>query len=259
MTRKHWGIALTVLATVALLVVVILTIRNSDDDTSTSAEPTSSEEAPAAPPAIPGQIIADKVGRQVLVPNNLDGEPLSTTTDNGGSCQDVRSPAGIQIQKIHNRFVLFSTDSGPTKIVNGVPSGYADGPRGAILAGINTLELIYGGGDITREVMLNHMVLPAERRAEVMATTAPPASDRENNVPAAIAFKIASCSDRGVVVQFAVPMPTDNTGDRSQSAWLGRSQLVVKDGGEWKVASSEGAFEDLGEITDKTGWTRWTT
>src|SRR5699024_7944725 len=120
MTKRTWIATAALLATVivALVVVVAVTSGRGNETTQPETHGETSEPHPQTPPAgTPAAgVELDAVGRQVVIPDNPGGDVLSTSTDDGGTCEDIRSPADVQIQRVHGFPVLFSTDSGPTRI-----------------------------------------------------------------------------------------------------------------------------------------------
>lgn len=257
MTKSKWiSVIVVVLAAVIALVVTLLMLTRTDETESTPAveqqEPTPSEQEGDTGRSGSG-IELDAAGRQVVIPDNPAGDLLSRDTDGGGTCEDIRSPADVEVQRVHHHQILFSTDSGPTEIVDDIPVGYAEGPRGAVLAAINYAQLMRGGGEITRSVYLDRMVTSEEISEEIRTGDIP-----EQTKPLTVgsaAFRVTSCSERAVGVDVAFDVVADEDGRLDPPEWSAFSLLVVKDGGEWKLDADHARTID--RVIDKGGWVTW--
>lgn len=261
MQKKNLGVLLIVCAALAtVVVVVVMLVRGPQESAETTSAPT-----PAAQPEQnaqtdqvedAGSITTDPLGRQVFVPSARGGDVLSSTADDGGTCQDIRRPEALQIQRINAYPVLFSTDTGPTEVVNSTPSGYAEGPRGAVLAGINTYMLMMSGGTPSKEIARAHIL--AEREVLDGLRDAPAGfNPPELRVLSTVAYRVRSCTDRAVVIEYAMPQMGDESGVFPEPKWRVISTLVVKDEGRWKLSVSNDAFHDLGFTNDREGFTEW--
>lgn len=258
MTKKNWiSIGALVALVLVVLVIVVTVVNKKEDGAQPETQRQTSQPRPPAPrdSTAAAGVTLDAVGRQVFIPDNPGGDVLSTSTDDGGTCEDIRSPANVQIQRVHGAPVLFSTDSGPTRISNEIPVGYADGPRGALLAGINFMHLMRGGGDITTSVFLDHMVLDDQTRNRMESAQAPQ-RDNENRVGSP-GFKVTSCTENAVGLQIAIDQVGDSKAPFDTPRWRAFSLLVVKDSGEWKLAFDDNTVRDLGLVRSQDGWTTW--
>ena len=261
MTKRTWIATAALLATVIVaLVVVVVVVNKSAEDSTQAAPPTLSdnpdgEQSPPPPPG--GAVETDLSGRQVLIPANRSGDILSTSTDDGGTCEDIRSPQGLQIQRINQYPILFSTDSGPTRIEGSVPTGYADGPRGAVLAGANYLWLLQSGGTPGKDTVRNHMVVDDVFRETMESELTDGFNTEGNSLGAAKAFKVRSCSERGVVIDYAYDLFGDATGAFPEPKWIVQSVLVVKSDDEWKLSMREGSYTNRGVTENREGFTTW--
>lgn len=261
MTKKNWISIGALLALVIVVLVVVVAVVNKDEDTpAPTSTPAQAEEAagePSPPPPAPGAIETDLSGRQVIIPTNQSGDIVSTSTDDGGTCEDIRSPRGLQIQRINQYPILFSTDSGPTRIQGSVPTGYADGPRGAVLAGANYLWLMQSGGTPGKDTVLNHMLVEDRLRQAVEREIEDGFNTERNSLGAAMAFKVRSCSERAVAIDYAYDLFGDSSGPFPEPKWLVQSVLVVRQDDQWKLSLTEGSYTDRGVTENRGGFTTW--
>ncbi|WP_163377155.1 hypothetical protein [Dietzia sp. Alg238-R159] len=239
---------------------IVVAVTRGEDAPAPSSTPAQADQPgsaqPASPPA-PGAVETDLSGRQVIIPTNQSGDILSTSTDDGGTCEDIRSPRGLQIQRINQYPILFSTDTGPTRIQGSVPTGYADGPRGAVLAGANYLWLMQSGGTPGKDTVRNHMVVDDVFRETMEAELADGFNTERNNLGAPMAFKVRSCSDRAVVIDYAYDLFGDATGAFPEPKWIVQSILMVRDSNEWKLRFAEGTHTSRGVTENREGFTTW--
>ena len=261
MSKRTWITTAALLAAVVIaLVIVVAVVNRSQGDTQTEQTPAGPEPTELAPEPSAGEsgtVETDLSGRQVVVPTNPAGDILSDSTDGGGSCEDLRSPAGIQIQRINMYPLLLSTDSGPTQTDGAVPTGYADGPRGALLAGTNYLWLLQSGGTPSKEVARDHVVADEEFQRIMEAEVEDGFNSERNNLGAPVSFKVRSCSQDAVVIDYAYDLFGDANGPFPKPKWAVQSVLVVKDSGQWKLSMREGSYTDRGIADDREGFTTW--
>lgn len=260
MTKRTWISIIAVVAAVIIALVIVVIVVSRDSDTPPASAPAQSVETttarePSQP--TPGSVETDLSGRQVVIPQNAAGDILSTEADDGGTCEDIRSPRGLQIQRINMYPILFSTDTGPTRIQGSVPTGYADGPRGAVLAGANYLWLMQSGGTPGKDTVRNHMVVDDVFRETMEAELADGFNTERNNLGAPMAFKVRSCSDRAVVIDYAYDLFGDASGAFPEPKWIVQSILMVRDGNEWKLRFTEGTHTSRGVTENREGFTTW--
>ncbi len=260
MTKRNWISIAALIAVVIVVLVIVVAVTRGEDAPAPSSTPAQADQPgsaqPASPPA-PGAVETDLSGRQVIIPTNQSGDILSTSTDDGGTCEDIRSPRGLQIQRINQYPILFSTDTGPTRIQGSVPTGYADGPRGAVLAGANYLWLMQSGGTPGKDTVRNHMVVDDVFRETMEAELADGFNTERNNLGAPMAFKVRSCSDRAVVIDYAYDLFGDATGAFPEPKWIVQSILMVRDSNEWKLRFAEGTHTSRGVTENREGFTTW--
>lgn len=260
MTKKNWISISALIAVVLVVLVIVISIVNKDADapaTQTPAQPEQQESEQSPPPPDPGAVETDLSGRQVMIPVNQSGDILSTSTDDGGTCEDIRSPQGLQIQRINQYPILFSTDTGPTRIEGSVPAGYANGPRGAVLAGANYLWLMQSGGTPGKDTVLNHMIVEDKFRQAVEDEITDGFNTERNSLGAPMAFKVRSCSDRAVVIDYAYNLFGDASGAFPEPKWTVQSVLVIKSDDQWKLSLTEGSYTDRGVTENREGFTTW--
>ncbi|NKV32787.1 hypothetical protein GS921_24360 [Rhodococcus hoagii] len=260
MNKRAWTSIIAVLVAVIIALVVVVMVVNRDGDTPPDAAPeqsgeTTVERAPSQP--TPGAVDTDLSGRQVVIPQHPAGDILSTEADDGGTCEDMRSPKGLQIQRINMYPVLFSTDSGPTRIEGAVPTGYADGPKGALLAGTNYMWLMQSGGTPGKETVRDHMVTDDEFRQIIESEVKDGSNTERNTLGAPMAYKVRSCSADAVVIDYAYDLFGDANGPFPEPKWSVQSVLVVKDEGEWKLSMREGSYTNRGVTENREGFTTW--
>lgn len=261
MTKRTWLTAAAILATVLVVLVVVVTMVSRDQDSPSGPETTTPAEPPTGgdemPSAAPGTVESDLSGRQVVIPTNQSGDIVSDSTDDGGTCEDLRSPEGLEIQQVNMFPLLFSTDSGPTRIDGAVPTGYADGPRGALLAGTNYIWLMQSGGTPGKETVRNHMVVDEVFQETMESELADGFNTERNSLGAPVAYKVRSCSDDAVVIDYAYDLFGDANGPFPEPKWIVQSVLVVKDAGEWKLSMREGSYTNRGVTENREGFTTW--
>lgn len=261
MTKQKWIVVVSVLATLVLLLVVVAMVAGKETDEPGAAEaaaPTQPPPQPAIPAASDaGTIETDLSGRQVRVPTNPAGDILSSETDDGGSCEEIRSPAGMQIQRVNMYPLLFSTDSGPSKVEGAVPTGYAPGPRGAVLAGSNYLWLMQSGGTAGKQTALDYVVADAGFAELVESEVAEGENTTRNTLGAPVAFKVRSCSTEAVVIDYAYEVFGDESGPFSEPKWLVQSVLVVRENEQWKLSMRKGSYVNRGITDPLEGFTTW--
>ncbi|WP_348542280.1 hypothetical protein [Dietzia kunjamensis] len=260
MTKKNWISIAALIAVVIVVLVIVVAVTRGEDAPAPSSTPAQADQpgsAQSASQPAPGAVETDLSGRQVIIPTNQSGDILSTSTDDGGTCEDIRSPQGLQIQRINQYPILFSTDSGPTRIQGSVPTGYADGPRGAVLAGANYLWLMNSGGTPGKDTVLNHMVVEDKLRDAVEKEITDGFNTERNYLGAPMAFKVRSCSDRAVVIDYAYDLFGDSTGAFPEPKWTVQSVLVVRNDDQWKLSLTEGSYTDRGVTENREGFTTW--
>lgn len=264
MTKRRWITTAALLAAVIVALMVVVAVVNRGQDTPKSETGPSADPAPetsASAPlgsenSSPGSIETDVLGRQVIVPNSRSGDVLPGQADDGGTCENISSPAGMQIQRINAYPVLFSTNSGPTKSDGAVPTGYAEGPRGAVLAGINSYMLMMSGGTPGREMVLDH-VAASDKVRQSLSDVAEGYDSGPSKQIASVAFRVRSCTDAAVVVEYALPQLGDETAAFPDPKWRVVSILVLKEQGQWKMSVDKEAFHDKGITENREGFIEW--
>lgn len=267
---KIWiGVIASVVVIVLVMVGFVVASWGGDDEDATAGE-TPSGSNYTAPESVPGATgfgtpTTDFIGRRVMIPNNPAGEVLDQDVpgDRGG-CDPARpvvSPSGVMIQRTFDVSNLFSTSDGPTRVDGNLAVGYRQSPQGAVLAAWNIYKRMTVGGDVSESVIFNQVVLTDKQRNDVAALgpLGGPGID-----PAALkfdlaaeAFRVLSCDQDFVSIEYAVIQPGDEKGLFPERRWLGYRLAVVWRDGDWKLlpdatGMSPAPYTSLGE-----GWTTW--
>ncbi|MGV9638101.1 hypothetical protein ACWDO0_28325 [Nocardia rhamnosiphila] len=249
--------------------VIVLATGGQDDDSETAGPPATSTVAPTTAPSTAtgfGTPAVDMFGRRVDIPNNPAGQPLDQSAPQrkpGDPDWLTAAPAGTRDkggwQRVAGAAVPFSTSDGPTRIRDGVPTGYAHTPQGAALAAAYVLwETSARPGDrVLRERMV---VMSDSELAEfdrLKAQGRLPENQPESvtrYMVAPDAFKVVSWADDLCVLELATRAQPDGNG---VSRWVSNQLPMVWDGTGWRLRLP--ADQRLRQETVHTlaGWTPW--
>ncbi|MFF0494334.1 hypothetical protein ACFYTQ_35400 [Nocardia sp. NPDC004068] len=267
------GVIAAIVFVVLLIVMgtVVLVTRGGDGGGKPTTQPTPS----SAPSPGPGTAIGfgtpqvDLFGRRIDVPNNRYGQPLEQTAAQRKPTDPdllTAAPAGTRgaeakggWQRVFGAVVPFSTSDGPTRIDNGVPTGYAHTPQGAALAAAFTLwEPAARPGDRTlRERMV--VMTPADfaRFDQLGSSGALPDQLPESKTRYMIApdaFKVVSWAGDMCVLDLATRTDASAIGSPQ---WLSNQIAMVWDGSSWKMQLPADQKLPQETISSLTGWTLW--
>ncbi|GAA1083343.1 hypothetical protein [Tsukamurella spumae] len=143
---RSWTLPASIIFIVAILLGAVLVYLIPDDDKAPQqgAQTPSPTAGPTSSPSGDGRDKfgtprVDATGRSVQVPANPSGQVLPQTGSPAFTASDpawlTGSPKGLMWQSIYNGVVVpFSTSDGPTSLVDGVPTGFARTPQGAVMA-----------------------------------------------------------------------------------------------------------------------------
>ncbi|MGW5440469.1 hypothetical protein [Nocardia asteroides] len=267
-----------VLAVVIVVVIVIAGIASAivlrDRNSAPAAtSPTTSAVLPTAPRPSGtagefGTPEIDEFGRRVDVPVDPAGQPLPQTGAQrkpGDPDWLTGAPAGTRDKGGWQRVgagevVPFSTSDGPTRVVDGVASGYAHTPQGAALAAAYVVWRI--SAEPGNKALWEHALLttPAdmdryssERAAGRLPDTLP--GDMARLLRAFDAFRVTSFAEDLAVVELAMRSEPDSSGSprwatmRLPMHWDDTDQM-------WRLKPFFGK-PPLIPVSSLAGWTTW--
>ncbi|HAT1158371.1 TPA: hypothetical protein I8W37_002065 [Corynebacterium striatum] len=200
---------------------------------------------------------SDLFGRDIKVPSNGVGNPLTEQVSTDPSCDSADSQKAV-IQASHAVQTLWSESSGPSAVNEGVPSGYAHTPEGAMLAAWNSNLLFHRGGDLAQTVLEQSFTgKNAQEAQDALKGNSAPTSDSAVEMQAPSAYRITSCDDSRVIGDVAMPLPTDDKGNPDNKSWgVVRVSATWKDG-DWKAELDEADQPLEEEVSNLDGWSRW--
>lgn len=266
------GLSILVIGTIiAGAVWVLFTNRGGDGTAPSPADPTlPAVTAPAGSGSqesdlkdLFGAPSADVFGRTLEVPLNPLGAALPQRASKTNSNPSA-APEGLMWQKVYGAAMPFSTSDGPTGVAaNGVPSGFAQTPRGAILAGMQAMRrLVAAPRDQLPALRDAMMTVPTGVPAESLAALVPSFTLSQDEVfaasPVPLAFKVTEA--RKDYVHFEVASPVaGQLQARNIVAIRTWTDMVWKDG-RWKmVVSTESTSAEARYVYGvlDSSWVRW--
>lgn len=202
----------------AVFIVAVLAIVGTKlfSDPSRSVNEAQSESATS--PAVRGQVspaqkgswTATAQGVPVYLPDNEDGEVLTEelAASEMKACDPMsnpRAPEGNRVEQVHDRYLVFSTTDGPSRIEDGVPVGYAHTPAGAMVAYYNASAAIApihedGSHDPLSKKAWNRLIEPGLDLDSIPVSKGIYSRD-EAAFP--FFFRVVGCNDETVTVEFA--------------------------------------------------------
>lgn len=206
-----------------------------------------------------GQSDADIFGRNIKVPKNGVGVPLTKEAPDTNSTCDVKDKQPATIQVSHSMQTLWSEKAGPSNVDDSVPAGYAHSPEGAMMAAWNGNALQYHGGDTLKPVLEKLFTGPnATQKLESIPAGPIPSMGSTTEMQAPSAFRITSCNEERVIGDIAMPMPTDSEGNPDKKAWGVIRVSAVWEDGDWKAELDEVEQPIEDEVSNLDGWSQWT-
>lgn len=208
----------------------------------------------------------DDFGRRVDIPKNGVGQALPQTSGHRTPADGdwlTAAPAGTQgkggWQRVYGASVPFSTSDGPTRIVDGLATGWSHTPQGCALAAVYVMyqELARPDNRQLRERLM--ALTPAQWAAydQAKASGKLPATAPETVtrwMVAFDAFKISGYADDLCTVRLATRARADKVGG---SQWLSSEVAMVWDG-TWRRRPPPGEGDLPQEkVPSLTGWTPW--
>lgn len=248
---------------------IVLVTGGSDDEPDATAPRPS---APAAPPSASSSATGfatptvDQFGRRVDIPNNPAGQPLEQSVPSRTPTDPqwlTAAPAGTRDkggwQRVSGASVPFSTSDGPTRIEDGVPTGYAHTPQGAALAAAYVMwETSARPADrVLRERMV--VMSPDELdqfdrlNADGRLPDRPPEQVTRHMV-APDAFRIVSWDEDLCVLNLATRAEPDANG---VERWVSNQLAMIWDGTGWRLRLSEDQQLRQETVQTLVGWSRW--
>lgn len=275
--KALWVIIIAVGVVVAILIGWLVGTFSGDNDpdgedhsrgqispnSETEATPSFEEVPPSSGESGFSTSTQDYLGREVLEPNNPLGESLGEVRDvTSGTCSEGEkgSAADVSIQGTLPA-TLWSTEDGPSKLDNGVPTGYSKSPRGGVLAAWNYWVLTNRTDDVGWEVLDNHLELTEEESESIDSEprTSEPVDPESPSMKqiAPTAYKVTSCSDDYIVFDVARSVDYNDSGERlSDPEYVSLRMAVVWKDGDWKLQMSSIENSPLA-VEDIDGWAKW--
>lgn len=266
-SKQKWLIG----GAIALVVVLIAAAFAwfAGDDTEPDA-PTAQPTTPAVPTqgnnggtgfADPA---TDTFGRKIYVPNNPAGQSLPQR-DPGArvECDPGQLPTtqgGMTIQRNFDMVMLYSETDGPTRVDGDLARGYSHSPQGAALAAWNIWHRMREGGDVTKQVLLEQTVHDAALQKELETNPVPPGLrtvEQKRSMVAPDGFRILSCDDDFVVLEYAVRQIADENGALAAPRWVGMQWSMLWRDGDWKMQTADDSGKSGAVHTTLDGFTTW--
>ena len=208
----------------------------------------------------------DVFGRRVDVPNNPAGQvlPQDPSKEHKPSDQDwlTAAPTGITAahgwQRVFGASVPFSSSDGPTRITDGLATGYSHTPQGAVLAAAQiTYRLNARPADrdlYVRQVKANAAQLAAYDKARS-------AGRLPQQQPGGVAwylwlpggFRVENCADDLPVVR----LPTRGPVNDGKQLWAAVRLVMVWDNGDWRLKPTDASGSQTEYVDSLDGWTKW--
>ena len=189
--------------------------------------------------AVPGQWSVDYLyQRPVWTPHNFEGD-LPNTRDlvDGGfdACKtgEVTLDGETHQQYVYGRYLPVNSQSGPSRMENGVPAGYAHSPQGAVLFALALMS--YGKPDAGDEVGFaiddawwsTYQPLQDEQSGYASREGLP--SARAVMLPPPSFYRVVDCSESVVVVEVGIDFSASGDG-----AFATALPLYWRDG-DWEL------------------------
>ncbi|WP_194829284.1 hypothetical protein [Nocardia sp. XZ_19_231] len=215
--------------------------------------------------------VTDQLGRKVLMPRNPAGvvQPQRDPSGVRSECAPaapITSPEGVQIQRSFNFSILTSATDGPARLDGLTPRGYRRSPQGAALAGWNFAARLMAGGAPQHEALDKVAVLtPSERtQLDALSATSAPTSDKAAKylqmMLAPEAFRVLSCDQDFVAVEWALRADADAAGRPTTEKWVGHRLNLLWRNGDWSAQMIR-EHQSIGSgkrYASLEGWTTWT-
>ncbi|KXO95788.1 hypothetical protein AXK56_16380 [Tsukamurella pulmonis] len=265
------GLSILVITTIIAGAVWVLFTNRTDEK---ADSPAASSVPPATAPAETngqdpdvrdqfGAPSADVFGRALEVPLNPLGAVLPQRAGKNPTNPSA-APEGLMWQKVYGAAVPFSTSDGPTKVgADGVPSGFSQTPRGAILAGMQVMRRLVGAPRNQVPALRSEMMtVPAGMPQESLESLVPTFTLTQDEIfaasPIPLAFKVTEA--RKDYVHFEVASPVSGQLQaRNIVAIRTWTDMVWKDG-HWKmVVSTENVPAEARYVYGAldSNWVRW--
>ncbi|MFF3571184.1 hypothetical protein [Nocardia jiangxiensis] len=208
----------------------------------------------------------DVFGRRVDVPNNPAGQvlPQDPGKEHRASDQDwlTAAPTGITAQhgwqRVFGASVPFSTSDGPTRIADGLATGYSHTPQGAVLAAAQiTYRLNARPAD--RDLYVHQVKASAQQLAaydKARSAGRLPQQQPEQvtrYLVAPDAFQIENYADDMAIVRLAARGPTND----GKQLWAAVRLVMVWDNGDWRLKPTDASGSQTEYVDSLDGWTKW--
>ncbi|NMD57993.1 hypothetical protein [Tsukamurella columbiensis] len=264
--RLNWtlisGLFIAVIVIVAVVILAVPSTRPNLDGPNATGPSTTVARPPSADTGADvrsqfGTPRVDINGRRLEVPSNAVGIALPQAGGPAFTATDPEwltgPPRGLMWQYLFNGVAMpFSTSDGPSKIVNGVPEGFARTPQGAVMAAWQlTFRLTYETDGGRRQSLLDRGTISdgsagaADARQQLerldgrTQSTTWAGGGGPGNVP--VGVRVSEFSGEYALVSFVFGLPGDTSkGVRTDM------QVVWRDG-MWKLplpALGTGATEN---------------
>lgn len=268
-SKQKWLIGAAVLLVLVLTATAFAWFAGNDGTTTTTAPTTAPTTSAAAGQGNNGESgfatpTADTFGRKIYVPNNPAGQPLPQH-DPGPrvECAPGQQPTaqgGMTIQRNFDMVMLYSETDGPTRIDGDLARGYSHSPQGAALAAWNIWHRMREGGDVTKQVLLEQTVHDADLQKKLETEPVPESGrtvEQKRSMTVPDGFRVLSCDDDFVVLEYAVRQIADETGALREPRWIGMQWSMLWRDGDWKMQTANDSGKSGAVHTTLDGFTTW--
>lgn len=263
--KRNVGVIVAAVVVIVAIIIAAVTFAGNGDESPSTDNPDTTEQAPGEPTAdTPNEgssaqgfdsPTVDFLGRKVLTPRNGVGVPRGNLRQTEDVCaQKESAAAGIEMQATEPT-TLWSKSDGPASVESGAPTGYSRTVQGASVAAWNYYSVMYRN-DASAEWIAKNRVDMSESDRDALVKdiqqAGGPVEPAMKQVPP-VAYRVTSCSDDYVVLDYAKPAGDPSSG-RSQGYNALRLAVVWKND-DWNVQLD--ALKGSADNVDIEGWTQW--
>lgn len=267
--KQKWWTAGAFALVIVLVAAAFAWFAGGDDDSTDVPTATAPTSIPSAAQSGNGESgfadpATDTFGRKIAVPNNPAGQPLPQR-DPGTrvECDPGQLPTsqgGMSIQRNFDLAMLYSETDGPARVDGDLARGYSHSPQGAALAAWNTWHRLRVGGDVTKQVLLEQTVHDAALEEKLETESIPESTrtlDKKRSTVVPDGFRILSCDNDFVVVEYALRQVADEKGALAEPRWVGMQWTMLWRDGDWKMQTADESGKAGAIVTSLDGFTTW--